>query len=102
MKEYQFATDGYRLFGALNRSCDTENYWFNCPPTQKFFLRQIKAVDFSLIQRDCSVSVDQERAGYSKDESGKAILARGMDVALLMLYGQILYAGKSFAFALSK
>lgn len=102
MREYQFATDGYRLFGALNRLCDTDNNWFNCGPSQKHVLRQIKAIDFSLIGDSHRKSLYQERAGFNKDAEGKPILATEMDVALLMLYGQILYAGRSYTFALSK
>lgn len=101
MREYQFVTDGYRLFGALNRLCDTENTWFNCGPSQKHVLRQIKAVDFSLIGDAHRKSLYQERAGYNKDGEGNPILATEMDIALLMLYGQILYAGRSFTFALN-
>ena len=102
IKEYQLITDGYRLFSALNRLCDTDNSWFNCSPSQKFILRQIKAVDFSLIGDSYRKSIFQERAGYSRDNTGKLTQATDVDIVLLMLYGQILYAGKSFTFALSE
>jgi len=103
MREYQFVTDSYRLFGALNRLCDTDNEWFNSSPSQKFVLRQIKAVDYSLIRDTHSKpSIFQDRAGFNRDSIGNEIFATDMDVALLMLYGQILYAGRNFTFALSK
>lgn len=103
MKEYQFVTDGYRLFSALNRLCDSENSWYNCGPSQKYILRQLKAVDFSLLGETRRKSLFQERASYStKDSEGKPIRADDMDVALLMLYGHILYAGRSYSYAVSK
>ncbi len=103
MKEYQFVTDGYRLFSALNRLCDSENSWYNCGPSQKYILRQLKAVDFSLLGDAPRKTPFQERASYStRDSNGNPIRAENMDVALLMLYGHILYAGKSYAFAVSK
>ena len=102
MKEYQFVTDGYRLFSALNRLSDSENSWYNCGPSQKYILRQLKAVDFSLSGDARRKSLFQERASYStKDDNGLQIRAQEMDVALLMLYGHILYAGKSYAYAIS-
>ena len=102
MKEYQFVTDGYRLFSALNRLSDSQNDWYNCGPSQKFILRQLKAVDFSLLGDARRKSLFQERASYTtKDDSGNLIRAQEMDIALLMLYGHILYAGKSYAYAVS-
>ena len=102
MKDYQFVTDGYRLFSALNRLCDSENSWFNCGPSQKYILRQLKAVDFSLIGETRRKALFQERASYTtKDDDGNPIRAEYMDVGLLMLYGHILYAGKSYAYAVS-
>ena len=91
MKEYQFFSDGYRLFSALNRLCDSDNSWFNCGPSQKYILRQLKAVDFSLL---ASLG--------TKDGERLRSRAEEMDVALLMLYGHILHAGRSYAYAVSK
>ena len=102
MKEYQFVTDSYRLFSALNRLSDSQNSWYNCGPSQKYILRQLKAVDFSLLGDARRKSLFQERASYTtKDDNGDQIRAQEMDVALLMLYGYILYAGKSYAYAVS-
>lgn len=102
MKEYQFVTDGYRLFSALNRLSDCENYWYNSGPSQKYILRQLKAVDFSLLGDARRKSLFQERASYTtRDENGNQIRAQDMDITLLMLYGHILYTGKSYAYAVS-
>lgn len=108
MKEYQFVTDTYRLFVALCRICgDPQTSLFHSSPSMKFILRQVKAIDFTL-PRDPSTSnhprdsIFQERASLTtKDDSGNFIPAQEMDVALLVLYGHILYAGDSFTNALN-
>lgn len=103
MHEYQFTTDAYRLTAAFHRLCTPEKAWYNCSSTQKYLLRQLKAIDFPLVSESQKRTFPAGKAGYtSKDKSGKAIVATDMDVALLMLYGQILYCGRSFAPALSK
>ena len=103
IREYQFVTDGYLLFSALNRLCDSENSWYNCGPSQKYILRQVKAIDFSLLGENRHKRLFQERAPYTtKDSSGMRVQAEDMSVALLMLYGHILHAGRSYAYAISK
>lgn len=103
MREFQFVTDGYRLFSALNRLCDAPHSWYNSGPTQKYVLRQVKAMDFSLVGSARHKSLFQERASYStKDNSGNHILAEDLDIGLIMLYGHILYLGKSYAYSISK
>ena len=103
MKEFQFVTDSYRLFSILNRLCNRQNVWYNNGPTQKYILRQIKAVDFSLMEDERRKSFHEEKASYStKDERGNPISAKEMDIALLMAYGYILFTGGSHTFALSK
>lgn len=102
MREFQFVTDGYRLFSALNRLCDAPNSWYNCGPSQKYVLRQLKAMDFSLIGKAPDQSFFQEKASYStKDKDGKPIKANDLDIGLLVLYGHILYVGKSYSYSIS-
>ena len=103
MREYQFVSDGYRLFGALNRVCAYDNSWYNSGPSQKHILRQLKAMDSSLRRKTDSYSSVKGVASFStKDEDGNPLLAGEINIALLTLYGHILYAGKSYAEALSK
>jgi hypothetical protein len=103
MKEYQFSTDSYRLFSGLNRLCNAPTSWYNSGPSQKFVLRQIKAMDFSLLGHEAGGSFFHEKASWStKDENGNPVPAKDLDVALLMLYGHILYIGTSYSYALSK
>ena len=103
MKTFQFVTDSYRLYTSLNRLCNGPRSCFNAPPSQKYLLRQVKAMDYCLIQEDQSKTLFQERASCTmKDDEGNPIKAEELDVGLLVLYGHVLYAGTSYAFALSK
>ncbi|KAL8768028.1 MAG: hypothetical protein Q9209_005632 [Squamulea sp. 1 TL-2023] len=102
MKEFQFVTDGYRLFSAVNRLCDGGNAWYNCGPSQKYVLRQLKAMDHSLVGQGQHRSVSHDNASYTtRDNEGDGIQASDMDLSLLMLYGYILYMGRSYSSALS-
>ncbi|KAL9601111.1 MAG: hypothetical protein Q9219_002710 [cf. Caloplaca sp. 3 TL-2023] len=102
MKEFQFITDGYWLFCTLDRLCDDKKAWFNCGPTQKFVRRQLKAMDYSLVEPSQQRRLYQEKASYTtKDDEGRPISAGDMDLSLLMLYGYMLYLGKSFALSLN-
>jgi general transcription factor 3C polypeptide 3 (transcription factor C subunit 4) len=76
----------------------------------KFMLRQIKAMDFSIPDgpndsrpsKAVRESIYKERATLTtRDEAGDAIPAEQLDVALLVLYGHILYSGNSFYPALN-
>lgn len=73
----------------------------------KFMLRQIKAMDFTMPDAEDKPepprqSVWRERAALStKDENGNDIPAQELDIALLVLYGHILYSGNSFFPALN-
>lgn len=108
IKEYQFVTDTYRLFSMLSHlSGDPHRSLFHSSPNMKFMLRQIKAMDFTLPDdysrpQPKRQSIWKERAPLStRDESGEQIPAKELDVALLVLYGHILYSGKSFYPALN-
>lgn len=111
IKEYQFVTDTYRLFAMLSRLIgDPQRSLFHSSPNMKFMLRQIKAMDFTLPENIAGArpnrpreSIYQERASLStRDEvTGEAINAEEMDIALIVLYGHILYSGNSFYPALN-
>lgn len=110
IKEYQFVTDTYRLFSMLSHlSGNPHRSLFHSSPNMKFMLRQIKAMDFTLPDeyseskpRPKRQTIWKERAPLStRDETGEPIPAQELDVALLVLYGHILYSGKSFYPALN-
>lgn len=65
-------------------------------------LRQVKAMDFSLREGQPPANPHEVKASYTtKTETGKPVKAQEMDVALLVLYGHILYAGTSYHHSLS-
>jgi general transcription factor 3C polypeptide 3 (transcription factor C subunit 4) len=129
MKEYQFVTDVYRLFAALNmlyygpaekggKEIQIKNTPFRQGPSQKFLFRQVKAVDFHLPEEynqngsDGPVPQYIRNEGRESPESGKATLTsknrdtgerikpEEIDIVLLCLYGSILYTGGGFPNAL--
>lgn len=103
MKEFQFTTDSYRLFAAINRLCQAPQSWYTSGPTQKYLLRQIKLMDWTLMKEGPKKGSFMEKATYSAvDDGGRLVINKEMDIALLMLYGHILYSGTSYAFALSR
>lgn len=96
-------TDSYRLSSALHRLVDSDNVWYRNSVSQKFVLRQLKAMDFSLLVEERSQSHFQERAAYTtRDNGGTPMMAEALDISLLMLYGNMLYAGRSYPYAISK
>jgi general transcription factor 3C polypeptide 3 (transcription factor C subunit 4) len=103
MKDYQFTTDSYRMFAAVTRLCHSQVSWYSSGPTQKYMLRQIKAMDFALVDRGRREKFFSEKGSYSaQDENGRLVINNDMDIALLMLYGHILFTGSSYAYALSE
>ncbi|KIN06080.1 hypothetical protein OIDMADRAFT_24417 [Oidiodendron maius Zn] len=102
MKDYQFTTDSYRMFAAVTRMCQSPISWYSSGPTQKYILRQIKAMDYALVDDSRRKKYFAEKGSYSAvDENGRAIINNDMDIALLMLYGHILYTGTSYSYALN-
>ena len=104
MTEYQFVSDTYRFYAALHRIYGRFNLFYNTSATQKYILRQIKAVDWSVSSPERRKELDKqfaERASFAKDENGNDILASDFDIAMLMLYGQLLHAGGSSQEALN-
>lgn len=127
IREYQFVTDTYRLFNALNllyrfpntrRDLQMKSADFRTGPSQKFFLRQVKMIDYNLPSDYGTLSepgpvppfMRKTKAGRTRGEISKEegdeddILAQDpeeMDIALLVLFGHILYAAGSFTNALN-
>jgi len=102
-KEYQFTTDSYRIFAALTRMCQSPISWYMSGPTQKYILRQIKAMDHNLVDeasRNSKFFVDRGSL-TARNALGQLVVNTDMDIALLMLYGHILYCGNSYAYSLS-
>jgi general transcription factor 3C polypeptide 3 (transcription factor C subunit 4) len=59
-------------------------------------------MDYSLLGEGRKQNSLAEKGSYTaQNESGDLIINDDMDVALLMLYGHILYTGTSYSYALS-
>jgi general transcription factor 3C polypeptide 3 (transcription factor C subunit 4) len=102
MKDYQFTTDSYRMFAAVTRMCQSPISWYTSGPNQKYILRQIKAMDYALVDETRRGKLSGEKGSYSaQDDNGHTLTNDDMDIALLMLYGHILYTGTSYSYALS-
>jgi general transcription factor 3C polypeptide 3 (transcription factor C subunit 4) len=103
MKNYQFTTDSYRMFAAVTRMCHSPVSWYSSGPSQKYILRQIKAMDYTLVGEEDREKYFAGKGSYSaQDEDGNIVINEDMDIALLMLYGHILHSGGSNNYALSK
>lgn len=59
-------------------------------------------MDFALTDEESRRKYFAEKGSYSAvDENGQLIINNDLDIALLMLYGHILYTGSSYVYALS-
>lgn len=102
MVQYQFTTDSYRLFGAVTRMCHAPVSWYNSGPTQKFILRQIKAMDYTLTTAPRREKYYKEKAGYThRNDKGEVVMNEDLNLGLLMTYGHILAMGQSFGYAMN-
>jgi general transcription factor 3C polypeptide 3 (transcription factor C subunit 4) len=103
MKDYQFTTDSYRMFTAVTRMVHSPVSWYSSGPSQKYILRQIKAMDYALVDDECQNKYFAEKGSYSAvDEKGQLIINDDLDIALLIMYGHILHTGGSYFLALSR
>lgn len=131
MRQYQFCTDTYRLFAALNlfykypaekggKEMQNQTSTWRLGACQKFIFRQVKAVDALLpegynadgdegtvpaFMRTNLKQLEKEDAADKGPVTGfpqtmGMTKPKEMDVVLLTLYAQILYAGSSFPNAL--
>ncbi|CAL3964818.1 hypothetical protein PZA11_002263 [Diplocarpon coronariae] len=101
-KNYQFTSDSYRLVSAVSRVCHSPVSWFTGGPTQKYILREIKTMDWTLADAETKRKYIKGNGGYSaKDEDGHLIKNDDMDINLLMLYGHILFTAASYTLALN-
>lgn len=91
------------MFTAVSRLVHSPVSWSISGPMQKFILRQIKAMDYVFADEESKGKYFNERGSYSAvDENGKLIINDELDIALLMSYGHILYAGSSYIYAMSR
>ncbi|KAK4239766.1 hypothetical protein C8A03DRAFT_13844 [Achaetomium macrosporum] len=92
MRDYMPGTDSYRMFSAMCRVCQTPVSWYTSGPAQKFILRQIKTMDNIVMRKENTMTTRSDKA----DDPDI-----GLDVALLTIYGHILFTTTSYTYALS-
>ncbi|KAL2124409.1 hypothetical protein VTJ04DRAFT_774 [Mycothermus thermophilus] len=105
MRDYMPGTDSYRMFSAMCRVCQSPVSWYTSGPAQKFILRQIKTMD-NIVMRAREEGEGQD-TGSSGNGNGNSSSSGGnnnniaLDVALLTIYGHILFTTTSYTYALS-
>ena len=97
MHSHQFQGDAYRLFITTMVLCKQGREMFHHSANQKYFLRQIKAMDKVLTGK----AIVGAASLTGKTEDGGAYIPKEFDLNLLMLYGHMLAAGRSYIPALS-
>lgn len=69
---------------------------------QKYILRQIKSMDYALVDEASRKKITEKGSYFAVDENGGSIINTDLDINLLMMYGYILYSSNSYSLALSK
>jgi general transcription factor 3C polypeptide 3 (transcription factor C subunit 4) len=104
--EWPHSGAAYQIFAAVNRLFAGYSNWFNSGPTQKFILRQVKALDYALLDpesRALYAFTGQERSSYThagKRDANPYSLP-DLDSSVLSLYGHIMAAAQSWTSALN-
>ena len=88
-------SDSSRMFALLSCLCQSPISWYTAGPTQKFVLRQIKAIDLA------QAAAAQETGSHETTLNAVSASDVEFDVCLLMLYGHILFSSTSYTYALS-
>ncbi|POS76573.1 hypothetical protein DHEL01_v205031 [Diaporthe helianthi] len=101
MRSNPAATDSYRVFSALCRVCQSPVSWYASGPAQKYILRQIKAMDRTLLPNEVAESTMGTWDRALPREEGQGPRHEALDVSLLMLYGHILLTSTSYTYALN-
>ncbi|KAK8221940.1 transcription factor TFIIIC subunit tfc4 [Zalaria obscura] len=106
VSQWPHSSGPYQLFAAVNRIFPGPTNWFNAGPTQKFILRNVKALDFALLDpsaRDRYTFTATERSSWTaankKDPNPHKL--QELDPAVLTLYGHIVAAATSWPSALN-
>ena len=102
---YKFASDSFRLWSLTSRLFNGHRTWYNSGPSQKFVLRQIKALDFALLDpaQRATFGTAQERDSWTNcgANDGNPHGVSEHDPGLLALYGHVLAVGGAYAQALN-
>jgi general transcription factor 3C polypeptide 3 (transcription factor C subunit 4) len=99
-KRYELASDSCRLPSAVARALDVNPESFRAGPEQKFWMRQIKVMDFSLLDekhRNVFQFSDGNRVKWTDNgrTDGNLYKLKELDPELLALYGHQMLVGGS-------
>lgn len=89
-------SDSSRMFALLACLCQSPISWYTSGPTQKYIMRQIKAMDIKQGAVFTRGSDDAKALNTARPEDVE------LDVPLLMLYGHILFSSTSYTYALGR
>ncbi|KAL2356117.1 transcription factor tfiiic complex subunit sfc4, partial [Cryomyces antarcticus] len=106
IRRYPYASSTYQLYAAMGRLHAGAPNWYNSGPSQKFILRQVKALDYAILdpqRRRSYAFVDQERSSYTAGgrHDGNPHALTGLDAGALVLYGHLLAVAGSYSNALN-
>lgn len=97
MHNWQFQGDAYALFVVALTATRQGEEMFHHSANQKYFLRQIKAMDKAITGKNIVGAASLT----AKGEDGGTFVPKDFDFTLLMVYGHMLAAGRSYIPALS-
>ncbi|KAF2835921.1 TPR-like protein [Patellaria atrata CBS 101060] len=98
IRAHPYASDVFRNFSLSNKVFVGRPNWYNSGPTQKFILRQVKAMDYALLtpeQRDLYQWSTVELSSYTGAGQGDGNPHRleELDPAVLVAYAHVLLSG---------
>jgi general transcription factor 3C polypeptide 3 (transcription factor C subunit 4) len=110
IKQFPYVTDTFRLYAALNRIFPETPSWYNSGPSQKFFMRLQRQMDYAVVApadrprfnfpeqvgRACAVEPTSADATPGNPHGLKEI-----EPVLLMVYGHFLATAASYPNALN-
>lgn len=90
----------------MNRFCRGPTTYYNSGPEQKFVLRAVKAMDFSLLPAEHRATFgftegDREKWTESAPETGNVHKLTEHDATLLTLYGHMMFVAATYSSALN-
>ncbi|KAF2399821.1 hypothetical protein EJ06DRAFT_477529 [Trichodelitschia bisporula] len=99
VRQHSFASEAWQLFSTINRFCRSKTGFFNSGPEQKFVMRQVKGMDYLLLDdknRNTWLFTDGERVKWGEVDGPPK-----HDPALLALYGHMMFVAGTYTTALN-
>lgn len=101
IKRHPYASDAYQLYAAIFRAIQGDTDAYRQGPAQKFILRQVKQMDYALLDE----AIAEKFYNFSIQEKKSFGVARGkideMDPTLCVMYAHVMAAGASYLPALN-